>query len=329
MQTLLAATGQRLAIDPGSADATIGGLLASGEAGPLRMRHGSPRDQLLGMEFVTADGTIAHSGGRVVKNVAGYDLGKLICGSFGTLALITSATMRLHPLPAARSWVTRPVRTPLEVNDLVDDLLASRLEPTAIEVDLPGIGAGELAVLLEGSAAGVRTRSLDTVRLLGGQDVTVAPEAPRWWGTYPFGPTMWRSNSPLPVADLHAAIYALRDAIGSPVPVRGSAGVGVCFAALPVESAVLAIDAARTTLIARGGTCVVLTAPAEIREQVDLWGPVGGLELMRSVKSRFDPAGGSRRADSSGASDGRRPARADRCLRPLWLLPAVVPDLSD
>ena len=168
VQALLASTGQRLAIDPGSADATIGGLLATGEAGPLRMRHGAPRDQLLGMEFVSADGTIAHSGGRVVKNVAGYDLGKLICGSFGTLAVIASATMRLQPLPAARAWVTRPVRTPLEVNDLVDDLLG---EPARrrrrSRSTCPASGPGELAVLLEGSAAGVRTRVRDTIRLLG------------------------------------------------------------------------------------------------------------------------------------------------------------------
>jgi glycolate dehydrogenase FAD-binding subunit len=288
IQAVLERSGQRLAVDPGSADATIGGLLATGEAGPLRLRHGAPRDLLLGTEFVRADGTIAHSGGRVVKNVAGYDLGKLLAGSWGTLAVIASATMRLAPLPAARAWVTRSVRTPLEVHDLARAVLGSDVEAAAIEVDLPTLGGGALSVLLEGSASGVAQRAVETAAIVGG-DATVAEVPPDWWGQYPAGDVALKLS--IPVADLHAAIYALRDAAGTAVAVRGSAGAGVCYAAVPADRAESAVDAVRTTLIARGGTCVVLAAPAGLRERLDIWGPVGGLELMRSVKARFDPTG--------------------------------------
>ncbi len=102
---VLAKAGQEIALDVPPA-ATVGGVIADALAGPRRLRYGSPRDLLIGITVVRADGIIAHSGGKVVKNVAGYDLGKLFAGSAGTLGLITEATFRLHPLPAARAWVT-------------------------------------------------------------------------------------------------------------------------------------------------------------------------------------------------------------------------------
>ena len=85
--------------------ATIGGLLATNDSGSLRHRHGTPRDLVIGVELATTDGTLAKAGGRVVKNVAGYDLSKLVCGSFGSLAAIVSATFKLAPLPTALQTV--------------------------------------------------------------------------------------------------------------------------------------------------------------------------------------------------------------------------------
>ncbi|HEY0932931.1 MAG TPA: FAD-binding oxidoreductase, partial [Trebonia sp.] len=102
---VLARAGQEIALDV-PADATAGGVVASALAGPRRLRYGTPRDLLIGITIVRADGTAAKSGGKVVKNVAGYDLGKLFAGSAGTLGLITEVTFRLHPLPAARAYVT-------------------------------------------------------------------------------------------------------------------------------------------------------------------------------------------------------------------------------
>ena len=97
LASVLASAGQQLAIDA-PADATVGGVVATGTAGPRRFRYGAPRDLLIGITVVRADGVVARSGGKVVKNVAGYDLGKLFSGSQGTLGLITEATFRLHPL---------------------------------------------------------------------------------------------------------------------------------------------------------------------------------------------------------------------------------------
>jgi glycolate dehydrogenase FAD-binding subunit len=371
VQAALAKRNQRLAMDPGSAEATIGGVIATGESGPLRLGYGTPRDQLIGVEFVRADGVISHSGGRVVKNVAGYDLGKLLTGSYGTLALITSATFRVHPIPMARAFVTRPVHSPMEAHDLVIALLGSGLAPAAIELDLPIInpgvvpaavsrptpgrrsmpggsladkptarldptghnalaGRGEhaidpgraqrpgrptttgtVAVLLEGSTAGVKSRAADASLLMRG-GATTSTRPPEWWGRYPFEPGDVALKIATPVADLYAALYALRDAAGFPVSVRGSAGVGVCYASLPgapAESGGITnsgrmrttkrhaaqiadvVAALRTTMIARGGSCVVLDAPAPIRDAIDMWGNVGGLDLMRSVKRQFDPYG--------------------------------------
>lgn len=304
VQAVLARSGQRLALDPPSAEATIGGMLATGEAGPLRLTYGAPRDLLLGVRFARADGTLANAGGRVVKNVAGYDLGKLLCGSYGTLGVIASATFRLHPIPARRAWVLRGIRNPSEVSTLVGELLASTLSPTAIEVDLPllpvlprqrdgaPLPGGQLAVMFEGSPAGVPARCRAAVALLGADSSTV-DEAPPWWGRYPFDAGDVALRLSAPAAALHAAVYALRDAAGMPFPLRGSAGVGVVHASLPAslpaERLAAVLDAVRRTLIARDGHCVVLCAPAPLRDELDLWGPAPGLELMRRVKEQFDP----------------------------------------
>ena len=138
----LASAGQQLALDA-PAEATVGGVVATGLAGPRRFRYGAPRDLLIGLTAVRADGVIAHSGGKVVKNVAGYDLGKLFTGSQGTLGLITEATFRLHPLPAAVAWVTAEFG-PAERAEAVAAVAAaasSLLVPSAVELDWPGGGA--------------------------------------------------------------------------------------------------------------------------------------------------------------------------------------------
>src|SRR6185312_9164621 len=105
VQRTVATAGQWLALDPPEPGATVGGVVATAASGPRRLRYGSPRDLLIGITIVLANGTVARSGGKVVKNVAGYDLGKLFAGSAGTLGLITEVTFRLHPLPAARAFV--------------------------------------------------------------------------------------------------------------------------------------------------------------------------------------------------------------------------------
>ncbi|MCY7343594.1 MAG: FAD-binding oxidoreductase, partial [Pseudonocardia sp.] len=108
LQEHLAASGQWLALDPPDAGATLGGLLAAGDSGPSRLRYGGLRDHVIGVTLVLADGTVARSGGHVIKNVAGYDLAKLMYGSLGSLAVVAEVVLRLHPRPAASLTITGP-----------------------------------------------------------------------------------------------------------------------------------------------------------------------------------------------------------------------------
>jgi glycolate oxidase FAD binding subunit len=158
----LAAKGQRLSLDP-PGDPTIGALLALNLSGPLRHRFGAPRDLVLGVTLVLGDGTVANAGGKVVKNVAGYDLARLVCGSEGRLAFIVRASFRLHPLPrAARTLV-------VETEDsafVVSRLIRAQLQPSALDVLHPG----RVAVLFEGSPRAVEAQLAQAVSLVGGNE---------------------------------------------------------------------------------------------------------------------------------------------------------------
>jgi glycolate oxidase FAD binding subunit len=159
----LAPSGQRLSLDP-PGDPTIGACLAANFSGPLRHRFGSPRDLVLGVTLVLADGTIVNAGGKVVKNVAGYDLGKLVCGSQGRLAFIGRVSLRLHPAPVATATVV------VETSDaasVVAALLGSQLVPSAVDVLHPG----RVAVLFEGGDAAVAAQVGSTTARVGGTEV--------------------------------------------------------------------------------------------------------------------------------------------------------------
>ena len=159
LNEILGRDGQRLSLDP-PGDPTVGALLATNVSGPLRHRFGAPRDLVLGVTLVLADGTVASAGGKVVKNVAGYDLARLVCGSLGRLALIARASFRLHPLPkAARTLVVETG----EAADVVAQLLRSPLQPSALDVLHPG----RVAVLFEGSERAVEAQ-LESARVLVG-----------------------------------------------------------------------------------------------------------------------------------------------------------------
>jgi glycolate oxidase FAD binding subunit len=160
LQGALAEQGQRLSLDP-PGDPTVGALLAENVSGPLRNRFGAPRDLVLGVTLVLADGTVANAGGKVVKNVAGYDLARLVCGSRGRLALIARASFRLHPLPkATRTLVVETEDAPRAVAAL----LGSQLQPSALDVLHPG----RVAMLIEGSSRAVEAQLESARRLVGG-----------------------------------------------------------------------------------------------------------------------------------------------------------------
>ncbi|MFG2100063.1 FAD-binding oxidoreductase [Micromonospora echinaurantiaca] len=299
LRAKLAPAGQQLALDAppsaGGAGATVGGAVAVNTSGPRRMRYGTVRDLLIGVTVVRPDGVMAHAGGKVVKNVAGYDLGKLYTGSYGTLGLITECAFRLHPLPAASGYVRRPVDGAGEVGHLLAAVLGAQLVPSALEVHAPPDGGVEVAVLIEGTPSGVRERVAATRRLLGAA-ATASDTPPPWWSAYP-----WRMGDvglklTAGLSGVPGLLRAAREAgrrHGVPVRVGGSAGTGVLYAGLPGAAwpdAVAGIVAdLREATTAAGGHAVVLTAPAPVRDRVDLWGPVGGLELMHRVKAQFDP----------------------------------------
>jgi len=165
----LAAKGQMLALDP-PGDPAVGGCLAANLSGPRRHRYGAARDLVLGATVVLADGTVASSGGKVVKNVAGYDIAKLFCGSLGRYGLLARLSFRLHPLPeAAASLVTSL--------DDADEALArsqlvhsSQLVPSALDLLWQGTGS-RLQALFEGSSRSVAAQLAEARRLVGGDEV--------------------------------------------------------------------------------------------------------------------------------------------------------------
>jgi len=307
----VATAGQRLALDP-PAGGCVGGVLATNAAGPLRYRYGAPRDLLIGITIVRADGTVARSGGKVVKNVAGYDLGKLFAGSYGTLGLITEATFRLHPLPEQSAWLTLETADPETAAAAVRAMADSPLTPSAIELSWPTADSPlTVSALLDGddSSVAVRTDRMRAIvdRQLAGAEPTVGPlrvagppvggrELPDADGTC-IRVAFWSGQLARVLTTIRTAAVAneLDPAI------HGSAGAGVLHVAIPAGAAADAV--ARFVTELRAGlaglsagsvvpgtaSAVVLYAPRNVRDAVDLWGPVPSLGLMRAVKDQFDP----------------------------------------
>jgi glycolate oxidase FAD binding subunit len=282
----LAADVPRERYDGGS---TVGGTLATAATGPRRLQRLALRDLVLGATVVLADGTVASSGGKVVKNVAGYDLAKLVTGSYGTLGLIVRTAFRLHPVRPARVFVTRtgPFGQTAEVARRV---VTSQLAPAAVELDRPaGSADATVAVLLEGTSDAVATRA-ELARVLTGGELGPEPE---WWSRMPPGEVTVKITSTLTgVRGVLEAVQAAEQRHGTDLAVRGSA-VGVLHAGItaPDAGAVSSVvaDLRRVAPNPRDGTVVVLAAPAAHRQDVDVWGPVAGLGLMRQIKERLDP----------------------------------------
>ncbi|MGH3774458.1 MAG: FAD-binding oxidoreductase [Pseudonocardiaceae bacterium] len=285
LQNVLAPYRQRLALDSAG---TIGGTIATAASGPLRYRYGSVRDLLIGITVVLADGTVTRSGGTVVKNVAGYDLGKLYTGSLGTLGVITEAVFRLHPLPQASRWATVPAPDATRAAAAVAAVRASQHDPVALEVDrdAPG-GPVTVGIALEGVAGGIDARATDVADLLAaaaGTSATVTEHPPDWWGRPPHppqGPAATVTCEPTGLADLLAR---------APGALRGCAGVGVFVAGLTDgDRLATELSALRTVAVRHGGSVVLRCAPPHRRTGLDVWGPVPALELMRRLKNQFDP----------------------------------------
>jgi len=306
----LAAKGQWIPLDPlGTPAATIGGVLACNDSGPRRHRYGAPRDVLIGVTFVTAEGTRARSGGRVVKNVAGYDLGRLLTGSHGSLGVIVEATFKLSPLPAASRTVTIGPSAIDRIAAVVRAVADSQLAPSAIEVAWPPARA---LVRFETVAAAAVRQASDAVDLatsqgIGARVVEGAEEDDVWRAHAESGSRLVRAPDAhdevaqfrvgVPPASLGAELEWLHEALSE----RAIDGAFVGRAALGMGRVTL--GGAREALVdvvgqlqrryeAVDGYVMMLVGSQALRAIVDPWGPLGDApRVMDAVKQQFDPNG--------------------------------------
>lgn len=302
LQEILATAGQFLPLDPAYPDrATIGGIIATADTGSLRHRYGGVRDLLLGITFVRADGKIAKAGGRVVKNVAGYDMMKLFTGSYGTLGILTEVTLRVYPLPTnfgtviltgavdrlqqAAKILLASTLTPIAA-DVVSTALSQHLEisntPSLVVkfATIPESIAQQSAQLLEiGKGLGLKGGSWQgeqAERLWSGIQTGI-------WGDTQIGCKFG--------VRLTAAVETLDDLDrSSDNRAKGvihlNSGIGAC--ALNDSNHIAPL---RSHCEAFGGFVSVLQAPADVKQQIDVWGYRGNaVPLMRQIKQQFDPS---------------------------------------
>ncbi len=315
-----------LPLDPaGGGESTIGGIVAANVSGPLRHFYGTPRDMVVGMHVATTEGKLIKTGGRVVKNVAGYDLGKLLIGSYGTLGVITEVNLKLFPLPAERKTFILSTGTLGVARDLRRSILASPVEPLRM-VLLDGKTAGvigqgvqsermsnEPQIWLEaGGSKSVVDRIWRELNALGqavgaqvhthdNEDTAGAWQAisdfASWTGkTYP-GSVVLRGTMPIANSEKFLSLVQ-QEAQNEKVRMASVAqpGVGIVYLGLlnPQNSGQAAglVSRIRNAAEKSDGALVVISAPAEVKAQVDAWGTAGtGFELMRKLKAAWDPKG--------------------------------------
>ena len=291
---------QWLPLDPPWSDrATIGGIVAANDSGPRRQRHGAPRDLIIGMTLARADGLLAKTGGIVVKNVAGYDLARLLTGSFGCLGVILTATFKLAPLAEASRTVSVEFPATAQCGPLVADLRTHASTPTALELATPPAtmlirfeSVETVAVEQAEQAATLARGHGGTVVVLAGEDETVA----------------WREHDAR-VFDREGTIVKLvvvPSKVSSTLAwlddaakrrqldyvATGRAGLGVLYLGLngSVSEQASLVTTLRERLPVGCGSAVIQRADPELKALVDVWGRVGdGLRIMQEVKRRFDP----------------------------------------
>jgi glycolate oxidase FAD binding subunit len=305
---------------PGNARASIGGIVATNSAGPLRLRYGALRDMVVGMKIATTAGKVIKTGGRVVKNVAGYDLAKLMIGSYGTLGVIVEINFKLYPMPAQRAtWVLR-VATLDAARDFRSKLLNSPLDPMRmVLLDSGGVAlaraeadAAGFEIWLEfGGSEPVLLRSMKTLqeisKALGLAACAIEDGlAEAAWNrisdfgsassTQP-GQVMLKAALPIGAAEEFVA-WAREQAgrAGSPLACVCQNGVGIVHVALlpqePIASLPDLVTTLRNAAIGKGGSLVIVRCPSDMKKRTDVWGPPGGdFALMRKLKQVWDPKG--------------------------------------
>jgi glycolate oxidase FAD binding subunit len=286
MQSALAQHGQCVALDPlWPGRATVGGIAATNDSGALRLRYGGLRDLIIGMTVVLADGTIAHTGGKVVKNVAGYDLHKLMIGAFGTLGVITSVNFRLHAIPKCTQSFTFSAAAAEPLGQLLLKLLQSQL--STLSIQLRGSPEGfHLDIQLASLPEVLRTQAAAVDAMAQAEGLSMQSATAEVWDTrqqqldhdFACKATMLPSD----IARFAESVHALG---GESV----TQATGIMTASFPPEAA-SGIPQLRRSLEDASGSLMVLKQAAEAN--LDRWGaPPDSLPLMREIKRRFDPEG--------------------------------------
>lgn len=307
LQQTLAEHGQRLALDPlWPEKATIGGILATNDSGPLRIRFGSLRDLIIGITLALADGTLAKSGGKVVKNVAGYDLPKLATGSLGTLGIITQAIFRLHPIPRESRSLSFSTPDHAAMTALVLAISDSKLVPTGVQVRAAGSSPPEIDLRFEGTAAGCEAQVDQATRLAVGSRQVGTRQIEAQADVWNASAALWGGAEPSVVCKftlLPASMGTFFDKVREVAErahfrwrlVAQAVGAGLlCLEGDGAAAGVFlsAIVELRQGLEVRGGSFVVLRCSLEVKSKLDVWGSSGdALPVMKSVKAQFDPAG--------------------------------------
>jgi glycolate oxidase FAD binding subunit len=322
LQRELGTRGQWLSLDPAHADeATLGGIVSSNAAGPRRHLYGACRDLVIGLTVVTAAGTLVKGGGKVVKNVAGYDLPKLFVGAFGTLGVIVEATVKLRPRPDTDRMVVARFASLKEAGAAARAVMGSDLLPSALDLvdgetlralELGGPDGAALLIGVDGIAEQVHWQCTEVERMLrlqGLVDARVLDADARdaaWRargglgrGAFPETAAVMRwVVLPAQVADVMEQGMGVALRAGLPVALAAHAGVGVVEAVLAGGEGADATKVSdvliewRTLVRAAGGQALVESAPLAIKERVPVWDDLGpALRIMQRIKSQLDPSG--------------------------------------
>jgi glycolate oxidase FAD binding subunit len=306
LQTVLAEQGQFLALDPPAApEATLGGLMATNASGPLRFAYGTARDLVIGTRVANPDGTVTHAGGRVVKNVAGYDLNKLYIGSLGTLGIIVELSFKLAPIPPATNTIVGQFSDANTARGMINAVVQSPLAPMAIE--LLGPHAAAAAALPEallgvfrvgGYPQAVERQVRDLSALVtqhGGRRVeasdTVWDDLAGMRAAAQHRDVVVKAAVPLVESTRVVEILERRLADLDPL-VWAHAGNGIAYAACnaPIDSAVLRDLRADIAALGANASLVVQRCPIELKRALDVWGdPGSSIALMRALKAKLDP----------------------------------------
>jgi glycolate oxidase FAD binding subunit len=290
-QRTFAGAGQMLALDPPDGGATVGGVVASADSGPLRSRYGGVRDLVVGIHVALSDGTRAKSGGKVIKNVAGYDLGKLFAGSFGTLGAILEVAVRLHPLPPATATAVGRSDDPGAIARAAAELTHASIEHLGLDVRWEA-GTGTVLARFGGAAPGPQAEGAARIMGEAGLDRELTEDDGALWDAQRDGQRA-RAGEPDTIVRVSALQTDLPEllavAVRHSLQLVGRAPLGLHWLRVEQPGAVPGVVAE----LRRVATAVVLDAPPELHGSVDPWGERDEalLTLMRRVKDGFDPAG--------------------------------------